>query len=199
MPVHGLEHLDAARAGERGTILAALHAGPMLNLVYALAARGHTVHVAGGHRLTEPPLRGHHGRWIKTQNVWVEEAGCRWVRRPGAFGVLRVVLERGGIAWVNVDAGGGTPGRLLGRTLRTRGGAAALARATNALVIPAGVLRERFGQAAFLLPAIDPGDVASEDELTRRIWEALDPVMRPRRAQAHADLARHLAAGGGAA
>lgn len=185
MPVEGFGFLDAALGEGRGAILATLHAGPWLNLVHALAARGRRVNVSGGRRLWEPPLEGHEGRWIKTQNVWVEEAGARWVRKPGSFEVVRELLRSGELCWMNWDVPGSTEAAFLGRRVVVASGIARLALETGAPVIPALVLRRGLGQAAQLGTPVraEPGE--DHEALTRRVGERLSRAFGPHRAQAH--------------
>jgi len=194
MAVHGIEHLDAARASGRGTILVNVHAGPFLNLVHAIAARGHKVYLSGGRSLDEPPLSGHDGLWTKTQNAMIEDAGCRWVRRGGSYELVEALLRRGELAWMSFDARGELVVPLLGRTVGVRSGIAQLACATGATLIPAFAVREGLGQVGLLLEPIEPGD-AGPAKLTDRLARAIDTVLAPRRAEAHAVMARLLERG----
>lgn len=192
MPVAGLDRLAAARAGGRGAILATIHAGPWLNLVHALQARGLRLNLSGGRRLWEPPLRGHQGRWVKTQNVWAEEAGARWVRKPGSFEVVRELLRRGELCWMNWDALGRTPSRFLERPVLVASGIARLALELDVPVLPALVLRRGLGQAAVLGAPVPVAPGEDPQVLTARIGERLSAAFGPHRAQAHAVLVRRL-------
>ncbi len=102
-----------------------------------LQARGLRVNLSGGRRLWEPPLEGHEGRWIKTQNVWAEEAGARWVRKPGSFEVVRALLDRGELCWMNWDVPGNTPAVFLDRPVTAASGIARLALELGTPVLPA--------------------------------------------------------------
>jgi cytochrome P450/lauroyl/myristoyl acyltransferase len=196
MPLHGLEHLERARADGRGAILATVHMGPMLNLAHALAARGHSVYGSGGFTLDDSPLRGHHGRWWKTQMIWGEEAGWRWVGRGGSYPLLRSLLERGELCWMNWDIPGhnSVSVRLLGRTMEVGRGLGRLALETGAHVVPGFVWREGTGQVGVLFPGVDPREVADEMELNARIAARVEEALAPRLAQAHRGLAIRAAA-----
>lgn len=195
MPVEGLDGLEAALAGGRGAILATLHAGPWLNLVHALQARGLRMNLSGGRRQWEPPLRGHEGRWIKTQNVWAEEAGARWVRKPGSFEVVRELLRRGELCWMNWDGPGTTAAVFLERPVRVASGIARLALELGTPVIPALVLRRGLGQVAVLGEPVTPGSGDDAAALTARIGADLSARFGPHRAQAHAVLVRRMELG----
>ena len=196
MPLHGLEHLERARAGGRGAILATVHMGPMLNLAYAVAARGHPGYASGLITLEDSPLRGHAGRWWKTQMMWVEEAGCRWVGRGDSYSLLRALLERGELCWLNWDIPGHStvPVRLLGRTMEVGRGLARLALETGSPVVPGFTWREGTRQVGVLFPGIDPREVADEQELNARMAAAVEEALAPRLAQAHRGLATRASA-----
>jgi lauroyl/myristoyl acyltransferase len=131
---------------------------------------------------------------VKTQNVWIEQAGCRWVRRGGSYEVLRALLRRGEVCWMNWDVGGHTvhPVRLLGRTIHVGGGPARLALETGACVVPAFVWREADAQVAVLFEAVDPRAVSDESELDSLVASAVEAALGPRLAQAQRGFAhRH--------
>jgi KDO2-lipid IV(A) lauroyltransferase len=186
MPVRGLEHLARARAGGRGVVLATAHVGPSMNLAQALGGRGHRLYVATTRRLEDGRPPGARARWIRHHDRWVEEVGCRWVRLEGggAFDVLRALLERGEVCWVNWDVRGALPMRVLGRTARVRSGLARLARETGAPVVPAFAWRDGTGQVAEILPALDPGRHDTERELMDALGARVEPTLRAHLAQA---------------
>jgi lipid A biosynthesis acyltransferase len=199
MPVQGLEHLERARANGRGVILATVHMGRMLNLAHAVAARGYRAYWRAGPTLDDSPLKGHHGRWWKTQMGWLEERGLRWVGRGQAYELLRALLERGELCWLNWDIPGQTttsvPVELLGRTIHVARGTGALALETGALVIPAFSWREGHRLVGLLLPGIDPREVTGEGELYHRLARAVDSVLALRPAQVHRGLGERLGGG----
>jgi lauroyl/myristoyl acyltransferase len=187
IPFVGLDHLESARAGPRGVIIATFHMGLMWNLLYALAPHGRPLYVSGGRRLDEPVLRGRRGRWLKTQNMWAERAGCRFVHRGGSYGVLRGLLQRGAVCWIGWDLPGTSPTsvQLLGRTLEVGGGLARLAVETGSPVIPAFAWREGNRPLGVLFPPIHPGEVDDARELDARVASAYETALAPRLEQAH--------------
>jgi lauroyl/myristoyl acyltransferase len=186
MEVRGIGQLQRALAQGRGAILASVHLGPFRNLMQAIAARGHRIYVAGGFRLGELPA-GHPGHWHRDQARWLEQSGCRLVPvRGGGYEVMRALLERGEVCWLNWDARGWAPVTLFGRTIGVRRGVAGLAADTGAPVIPAFVWREGDGQVGQLCAPLDP---AAIDEEMARVVEA---VVGPRLPQVHAVFARYF-------
>jgi lauroyl/myristoyl acyltransferase len=183
MPVRGLEHLEAARAAGRGTIIAPAHAGAVYHLLHALAGRGHKVYVVWRRRPDHPLPAGAPGRWIRAQHASIERAGGRFVYTGDAFEVLAALLERGELCWLNWDVPGTLPVRVLDRPARVRSGIARLARQTGAPVVPALVWREGDGQVAELLPALDPAGHAGDRELLEELVRRVEPLLRPRLAQ----------------
>jgi lauroyl/myristoyl acyltransferase len=183
LQIEGLAHLERARSERRGVILATAHLGPFLALVHGLAARGTKVYVAGGHRVGEPGLDGRVGRWVVAQNRWVEEAGCRWVRKPGSYAVLRELLRRGEVVWIAGDARGTTETTLAGHPVRVASGVGRLAIDTEAVVIPAFVLRRGYRQVGLLLPPLARSD--DPQEITDRLAAVLGEVALAHPEQAH--------------
>jgi lauroyl/myristoyl acyltransferase len=183
LEIDGLEHLEQARTDRRGVILASAHLGPFLALVRALAARGTKVYLAGGHRLGEPGLDGRVGRWVVAHNRWVEEAGCRWVRKPGSYVVLRELLRRGDVVWMAGDARGTTETVLAGHPVRVGSGVGRLAVETGAVVIPAFVVRRGYRQIGLLLPPLAPSD--DPQEITDRLATVLGEIALAHPEQAH--------------
>jgi KDO2-lipid IV(A) lauroyltransferase len=186
MEIEGLEHLEAAQSKGRGVILATAHIGPVLALVHALAARGVKLYLSGGHRLGEPGLDGRLGRWVVAQNRWVEEVGCRWVRKPGSYAALRELLRRGECVWMGADAVGVSTTRLAGHRVSVASGVARLAVETGASIVPAFALRRGYRQVGVLHPALDgSGD---SQVLLDRLAHELGEVILAHPAQAHLNL-----------
>lgn len=183
LQIEGLEHLERARAERRGVILASAHLGPLLALVHALAARGTKIYVSGGHRLGEPGLDGRSGRWVVAQNRWVEEAGCRWVRHPGSYVLLRELLLRGEVVWMAADAPGTTETVLAGHPVHLASGVGRLAVETGAAVIPAFVIRQGYRQTGLMLPPLPPSD--DPQEVADRFAAVLGDVVLAHPEQAH--------------
>jgi lauroyl/myristoyl acyltransferase len=186
MPVDGLENFDLAESSGRGVILATVHAGPMLHLVHALAARGHKVYLSGGRRPHEKPPTGYYGRWVIFQNRWIEEAGCRWVWRGGSYPVLRALLERGKTCYLAFDVIGDVDVRLGGRTAHITSGPAALAIETGAVIVPALVILDGRRPRGKLLAPVAPSGALDEQALTLQVAELLEPEVTARLEQLNA-------------
>jgi len=187
-PIQGLENLETARAGGGGAILATAHVGPFLGLVHALAARGIKVYISGGQWGGEPTFDGRRGRWTLMQNVWVEEAGSRWVHRGGSYPLLRALLVRGAICFMTVDAAGNVEVDLAGHPARVRGGVASLALETGAPIVPCATLRRGLGQVGVVLEPIDPSRFGDAAELTRHLAEVLGGVLLREPEQVHVNV-----------
>jgi lauroyl/myristoyl acyltransferase len=186
MAIVGLEHLDAARAGGRGVILATAHLGPFLSLVFALASRGVKVYLSGGHRPDDEfELHGRQGVWTAAQNRWVEESGARWVHRGGSYPLLRELLRRGEVVWMAGDAPGNVEVDYGGRPARIRTGVGVLALDTRAAVVPAFALRRGSGQIGLLLEPIEPADYDQPEDLSRTVARELGRVVSQEVEQAH--------------
>jgi len=190
--VEGLEHLERARAAGRGVILATAHIGPFLALVHALAARGVKLYLSGGHNVGEPGLDGRLGRWVVAQNRWVEDAGCRWVRQPGSYPVLRELLRRGEAVWMGADAGGNAATRLAGHAVSLASGVTRLAVETGAPVVPAFTLRRGYRQVGILHRALEPS--TDPQILLDRLADVLGTVVLAHPEQAHDNLFRRIGA-----
>lgn len=193
MPVEGIERLLQIRRSGRGVILASLHFGAMLSLHQALANAGIKVYLSGGHApVGDKPLSGHEGRWVRTQNVWIEEAGHRWVRRGDSFEVLSHLLSRGETCWIAWDVPGPTTAHLLGRRVLIRSGLARLALETGATILPSLPIRRGFGFAVeFGEPVVAEAGETSE-QLTERTGQALERMIEPVREQAHPAIVKIL-------
>jgi lauroyl/myristoyl acyltransferase len=182
------ERLAAASSGGRGVILATAHVGPFLGIVHALAARGTKVYVSGGQPGPEPEFDGRRGRWTLMQNLWVEEAGSRWVHRGGSYPLLRALLERGEICVMTVDAAGSVEVELAGHRARVRGGVASLALETGAAIVPCATLRRGFGQVVVLLEPIEASRFDDAADLTRHLAGVLGDVLLREPEQVHVNV-----------
>ena len=186
MPVEGLEHLEQARAASKGgLILATIHVGAILGLVHALAARGLKLYLTGGEWGKKPAVEGLRGRWIATQNRWVEEAGARWVPLGDSYGVLRALLERGEACMLAMDVPGEVEVELAGRPARVRSGIARLALETGSPILPIATLRVRWGMVGFIGELIDPAGFDDPVELTRHLVETQAPLFLLEPEQVH--------------
>ena len=158
--VRGQRHLEAARGAERGVIVLSAHAGSWECGAAWLASRGIPLHVVA---------RTHRHPWV--ERLFVRRRAQRGVRTiPGRPVWTRAArLLRDG-QWVALMGD-----RMDARSRTTPGAwAAALARRTGALVLPAVILRERGGRytAHFGAP-LDPGACRAGSD-----YEALLPVLR---------------------
>lgn len=186
MTIEGFAHIQAARAGGRGAIVATVHLGPFLALVHGLAARGIKLYVCGGTwGGGAAPMHGRRGRWTLAQNRWVEEAGCRWVHPGGSYPLLRELLMRGEVCVIAVDALGKVDVDLAGHPARVRGGTASLALDTGASIVPGFVLRRGWGQVCVLLEPIDPSSFANPISLTRHLAKVLGDALLEAPEQVH--------------
>jgi lauroyl/myristoyl acyltransferase len=173
MPVDGLEHLEAARAAGKGTLIATIHLGPLLALVHALAARGLKLYVVGGHRLWEPPAN----QSIVFMNRMVEEAGARWVHVGGAFPVVRALLERGETCVILFDIPGGFQTRLGGQPAMVSDAFADLAVQTGAAVVPAYAVHRRGRMSGHLMAPMTPVEDEGAEPFAHRVVGAFDDVI----------------------
>ena len=184
--IEGYERFEHARARSgAGVILANLHVGPFLGLVHALAARGVKLYLPGG-TWGVPTIDGLRGRWIATQNRWVEEAGCRWVAVGGSYPVLRALLERGETCLIAVDVPGELHVELAGRPARVRTGIARLALETGSPILPIVTLRRGWSFVGSIGEPIDPAGFADPATLTRHLVAVQAPVFLQEPEQVHA-------------
>lgn len=191
IPVDGIERLHQIRISGKGVILASLHFGAMLSLHQALANAGIKVYLSGGHApVGDKPLSGHEGRWVRTQNVWIEEAGHRWVRRGDSFEVLSHLLSRGETCWIAWDVPGPTTAHLLGREIRIRSGLARLALETGAVILPSLPVRRGLGFRVEFGEQIVAETGETSEQLTERTGQALERMIDPVMEQAHPAMVR---------
>jgi lauroyl/myristoyl acyltransferase len=184
--VEGYERFEAARAGtDAGVILANLHVGPFLGLLHALAARGVKLYLPGG-TWGVPTVDGMRGRWIATQNRWIEEAGCRWVPVGGSYPLLRALLDRGETCMIAVDVPGELEVDLAGRPARVRTGIARLALETGSPILPIVTLRRGWRFVGKIGEPIDPAGFSDAATLTRHLVAVQSPVFLEDAEQVHA-------------
>jgi lauroyl/myristoyl acyltransferase len=186
MEVEGLRHLKEADARGKGVLLAGMHFGPMLSAHLALAARGFKIYLSGGHPPEESVVHGYSGLWVKTQNLWMEQAGNRWVHKGNSFVVLREVLLQGGICWLAWD----TIGRdrlttYLGRKVRVQSGIARLHLETGAPVLPVIALREGWRMRTVIGAPVEFPKGADEGEINEVLGRVLGALVSPDLAQLH--------------
>lgn len=186
MKVEGLTHLERARSEGRGVILAGMHMGPMLSFHLALAARGFKIYLSGGHPPEESVVHGYSGRWVKTQNIWIEEAGNRWVHMGNSHPVLREVLRNGGVCWLAWDTlGRDLETTYLERTVRVPPGIARLHLETGAPILPAIALRDGWKMRSVIGRPLEFEDGAGEKEINDEIGRTVTEMVEPHLAQLH--------------
>jgi lauroyl/myristoyl acyltransferase len=186
MEVEGLHHLKEAEARGKGVLLAGMHFGPMLSAHLALAARGFKIYLSGGHPPEESVVHGYSGLWVKTQNLWMEQAGNRWVHKGNSFVVLREVLLQGGICWLAWDTiGRDRQTTYLGRKVRVQSGIARLHIDTGAPVLPVIALREGWRMRTVIGAPVEFPEGAGEGEINEVLGRVLGDLVSPDLAQLH--------------
>jgi len=151
--VHGSEHLAAARASGRGVIVLSAHLGNWELGAAWLAAGGPPVHlVARAH-----PSRRVERFFARRRDAWgVRLMPDRPLWRPAAAALRRR-------EWVALMADRGAPGRGTDRRGSVCAWAAALARRTGALVLPAVIVRQADGRyAVHIERPLEPAAVRAE-------------------------------------
>lgn len=161
-PVHGLEHLHAARAAGRGTLISFMHYGPFVGYT---ALRGVVeMHTPSGDWLLEKPRAGYNGYQLE-QRRRVLCGAFTMTRAEGSAGTLMRALRGGGTAMLAMDVPGRTPTRFLGKTVEMTDGSARLARSTDSLVVPVAVVPRGRRFAVRFQEPVDPRDHDSADDL----------------------------------
>jgi lauroyl/myristoyl acyltransferase len=188
----GLEHLQAARELRDGrVIVATLHLGPYPGLIHGLAAHGLKLYISQSDEYaTAVALHGRRGRWTVQQVRWLEEAGCRIIRRGRSYRVFRALLNRGEACWFAVDAAGRVDLQLAGHAVRVQVGVAALALETGAPILPALIVRRKWRQRGILFPPVDPADFTDPAAVTQHVFEVLGPILAAETEQADLNFLR---------
>jgi lauroyl/myristoyl acyltransferase len=161
--VHGLEHLQRARAGGRGLILLALHLGLSWNNGLVVARHCGPYYIVKAPR--DKQYRGRGAQFVKQRMMAMERAGHRWVERRGCYPVLRALLERGDMCGIAFDAAGRVETELAGHRTWLAGGSAALACEVGVPVSLSVTLREGSEQVTWFEEPVEPGDFAAPAEL----------------------------------
>jgi lauroyl/myristoyl acyltransferase len=186
LSVEGYERFEATRArSAAGVLLASVHAGSILGLVHAFAARGVKLYLPGG-AWGVPTIDGLRGRWIATQNRWVEEAGCRWVPVGDSYPLLRALLERGEVCFMAVDVPGELEVDLAGRPARVRTGIARLALETGSPILPIVTVRRGRRFVGTIGEPVDPAEFDDPATLTRHLVAVQSAVFLQEPEQVHA-------------
>ena len=181
--LRGWEHLAAARAAGRGTIIVTGHLGHWELGGILLAQRGLPLAVV---TLDEPTPEL--TRW---RDAFRQRLGIRTIAvgpgREFAFVEMIQALRRNECVAMLVDrpyAGTGTPVRLFGHETEFSSAPALLAKHTGAAVLPAFVLRQPGGRYISVAePAVPMSATADLAANTQRIASAFEPSIRGHPAQ----------------
>lgn len=161
--VGGLEHLNRAVARGGGAVLVSVHLGPYS--VRPLALRGHRLNVVLDRQAFRQPFLGVAGLRRLTILRNVLEVGGTPIGPPRAYEQLKAALERGEVAALSFDVPGSHSTPFAGRRAHVRTGAARLALATGAPLVPGLVRRRGHRLHVQLHPPMVPEDFAGVDEL----------------------------------
>jgi lauroyl/myristoyl acyltransferase len=182
MRIDGMEHLERARAGGGGVIVAAVHLGPLWALYTGLGERGVKLYILGWRpvKITTGTISGPTAPYTMAQAARVEAAGGKVVPKGNSYPVLRELLNRGEVIFNALDipsTGQGPVTKLGGRQVRLATGTAALGKETDAPIVPIYGMRDGGKPAARVLPPIDPGDFANRDALHVHLAELSDGIL----------------------
>ncbi|HLH24010.1 MAG TPA: hypothetical protein VK066_15915 [Chloroflexota bacterium] len=179
LTVHGLEHVEAARAHGRGLIFVGGHIGNSDVGGAILAGRGYPAHVIA--ETLQPP------RWNTLVQETRRQAGMQVIPvEAGAREVLRVLRRNEVLAFL-VDRPthrerSGVPVQFFGAWTRVPAGAATLALRTGASLIAACVVRAGHGYEVHISPPLQiqrSGDLQADIQaLTQQVMSALEGFIR---------------------
>lgn len=204
MEIEGLEHLEAARAGGRGVIVAAVHTGPMAHLQLALARRlrrePRRLYISRWARVEDEAAQsGPRARYLPAKVRRLEAVGARYVGRGGSYAIFAELLRRGEACWMAIDTAGIKRGRvveLAGHPTKLATGIPALARETGALIVPAHARREGSRPTGRLLEPIDPTAFETAEALHDALVAAANAMIAADPGQIMPDLALTIDWGG---
>jgi KDO2-lipid IV(A) lauroyltransferase len=182
--VHGLEHVEAARAQGRGLIFVGGHIGNSDIGGAILAGRGYPAHVIA--ETLHPP------RWNALVQETRRQTGMRVIAAEGGAREILRVLRRNEVLAFLVDRpthreGSGVPVRFFGAWTRVPSGAATLALRTGASLIAACVVRAGQGYEVHISPPLQvarSGNAQADIQaLTQEVMTALEGFIRQYPAQ----------------
>jgi lauroyl/myristoyl acyltransferase len=188
IPIDGFEHIQRARAGGRGVILAGSHIGSMRAMALALAARGLKIYISGGHPPEHPLPPGRAGRWTMLQNRWTEEFGARWVFHGGSYELVRELVRRGEVWVVAADGHGSTEVELCGRRVQVGSGMGRIALETGAAIVPGFGFVRGYRCRGVFVEAIEPTEADDPQTLTQRVADAITKAVSVYPEQVHGAL-----------
>lgn len=180
--VRGREHLDEALARGRGAVMAFLHLGQHWYLPVWCGHHGYRWNqVAAAGR---PPADKWQPSWFgrqvfDTRDAWFRALPVTFLPLDTPNRVLVRALQRGELVGIAVDGRIGTRFervRFLGREARISPGAAKLARAAGAPIVPCSVVLAPDGQQQItFLPALDPPPPGPVRDAIQALMERLEP------------------------
>ena len=164
IPVDGVEHLAAARAGGRGLIISFTHLGPTAGWV-ALGPLIAPAVLLSKDPMTNEPGPGYWGYQLKHRRTLFPGSGIERMHATGSAMAMYKLLAKGGTAMLSADWPGDRRTEFLGRPVDLADGTAALATKAGALVMPAAMLPAGRRWRIQLYAPLDPSDFAGEGEL----------------------------------
>lgn len=170
--VEGLEHLHAAQADGRATILTFLHHGYYAGAYASLANAGvpQTIVVSEESMAERPPL------WLRHHIKMAGSGpGITFVGVGIGFRGMVSVLESGATLTMACDVPGRHRVEFLGRSWSGTTSIAGLALRTNSRIVPVTSAVVDGEPVVVVNPALDPADHADADALTTALLEVLAP------------------------
>lgn len=164
-PFHGFERVLAARDSERGAIISAGHTITLNGFSVAAAARGVAPYTARAAGSRTEKLTGYPGLWKAARIRNGEEAGVRYIERPGTYSLFRALLERGEICTLMFDVEGDQETQWGGGSVSLARGPATLAFEVGVPVIPVVARREGWRFVCRALEPLEPADFADAVDL----------------------------------
>ena len=177
IPIHGLEHLTAARATGRGLIISFTHLGPTTGWA-ALGPLLAPVLLLTNDRTDRDPPPGYQGYQLEHRRRLFREAGIDRVPAAGSAMAVYKVLIKGGTVMLAADWPGERRTTFLGRPVDLADGAPTLAMKSGALVMPAAMLPEGRRWRIQLRKPLDPKDFTGSDELHQEILDIHENEVR---------------------
>lgn len=163
----GLQHLDEALARGRGAVLVSVHLGAYS--VRPLLLHGYPVSVVMGEAAFRQPFRGVAGLRRLTTLQRLLDVGGIPARPPDAYAQLQAALARAEVVAVSFDVPGGHSTPFAGKRAHVRTGAARLAFATGAPLVPVLAGRRWHRIYGRFLEPVHSEDFACLDDLVAHL------------------------------